>query len=92
MKLSFDPAKRARNIQERGLDFNLVSELDWTNAWIDEDIRQDYGERRFRVLGCIGERLYAFVFRPRADKLHIISLRKANAREVKLWQNDRLLN
>ena len=61
MKLSFDLAKNARNIQERGLDFNLVSEFDWTDAVIDEDIRQDYGERRFRVLGCIGKRLHSFV-------------------------------
>lgn len=54
-------------------------------AVIDEDTRKNYGERRFRVLGCINERLYAVVFTPRADKLHIISLRKANSREVESY-------
>ena len=83
MQLSFDPIKNERNVQERGLEFALVAEMDWMSAIIDEDTRQDYGERRFRALGCIYERLYALVFTPRAGKLHIISLRKANAREVK---------
>ncbi len=85
MQLSFDPAKNERNLEERGLAFNLVSELDWAKAVIDEDTRKNYGERRFRVLGCISERLYAVVFTPRADKLHIISLRKANSREVERY-------
>ena len=85
MQLSFDPAKNARNIEERGLTFNLVSELDWANAVIDEDTRKNYGERRFRVLGCINERLYAIVFTPRPNKLHIISLRKAHSREVESY-------
>ena len=83
MQLSFDPDKNERNIQERGLDFNLATELDWAIALIDEDTRQNYGERLYRVLACIGERLYALIFTPRADTVHVISLRKANAREVK---------
>jgi uncharacterized protein len=83
MQLSFDPEKNKRNFQERGLDFNLAAELDWATALIDEDTRQDYGERRYRVLACIGERLYALVFTPRAGLVHVISLREANAREVK---------
>ncbi len=83
MQLSFDPDKNNRNIQERGLDFNLATELDWATALIDEDTRHNYGERRFRALGCIGERLYALIFTPRAGLVHVISLRKANVREVK---------
>ena len=52
---------------------------EWHNH---EDTRKDYGEHRFRVLGFIDERLYAIVFTPRAGKVHVISLRKANFREV----------
>ncbi|MFN5350137.1 MAG: BrnT family toxin, partial [Polaromonas sp.] len=47
---------------------------------------KDYGERRFRVPGCINGRLHAAVSTPRADKLHVISLRKANSREVKIYE------
>ena len=42
-------------------------------------------ERRYQVLGFIGDRLYAEVFTPRAGKVHVISLRKANKREVKQY-------
>ena len=49
---------------------------------INEDVRKDYGERRYRALGYIGDRLHAVVFTPRAGKVHVISLRKANKREV----------
>jgi uncharacterized protein len=83
MGISFDPAKSERNERERGLSFTLVAQLDWSGALIEEDDRKDYGERRYRVLGCINDRLYAAVFTPRAGKVHVISLRKANKREVK---------
>ena len=53
---------------------------------IEVDDRKDYGEQRYRVLGFIGDRLYAVVFSPRAGKVHVISLRKANKREVKQYE------
>ncbi|MBH1975899.1 MAG: BrnT family toxin, partial [Rhodocyclales bacterium] len=62
-----------------------VEQLDWSAALIEEDVRKDYGERRYRALGFIGDRLHAVVFTPRADKVHVISLRKANQREVKIY-------
>ncbi|MDN4574595.1 hypothetical protein DBB29_18485 [Pandoraea cepalis] len=31
------------------------------------------------------DRLFALVFTPRAEKIHVISLRKANSREVKRY-------
>ena len=83
MEVSFDAAKNATNVRERGLPFALVEHLDWSSAVIEEGLRKDYGERRFRVMGFIGERLHAIVFTPRAGRVHGISLRKANAREIK---------
>jgi uncharacterized DUF497 family protein len=80
--ISFDPAKSHRNEVERGLPFSLVLDLEWASALIKEDTRRDYGERRFQVLGLIHGRLHAMVFTPRDDKVHVISLRKANNREV----------
>lgn len=83
MKVTYDPIKNVDNIERRGLPFDLIADLDWATAVIVEDIRRDYGERRYRVFGYIGDRLYAAVFTPRRDALHVISLRKANSREVK---------
>ena len=45
-----------------------------------------YGERRYLALGMIGDRLHAAMFTPRAGKVHVISLRKANQREVKAYE------
>ena len=85
MQISFDPDKNEANIQSRGLPFDLVGQLDWLSAIIEEDLRHDYGERRYLVLGHIAERLHAVVFTPRTGLIHVISLRKANAREVKIY-------
>lgn len=83
--IGFDPAKNASNIASRGLSFELVEQMEWATALIQEDTRKAYGERRFQVLGFIGERLHALVFTPREGKVHVISLRKANSREVKRY-------
>lgn len=80
--ISFDPLKSQSNELKRGLPFLLVLELEWNTALIKEDLRKAYGERRFLVLGRIHGRLHALVFTPRDDKVHVISLRKANSREV----------
>jgi hypothetical protein len=45
--------------------------------------RKDYGERRFRALGLIGDQLHMMGFTPRANKTHVISLRKSNKRKGK---------
>ena len=84
-RIGFDPAKNATNIASRGLSFELVEQMEWTTALMVEDTRKAYGERRFQVLGFIGERLHAVVFTPREGKVHVISLRKANSREVKRY-------
>ena len=82
INISFDAQKSLKNNAERGLPFSLVEWLEWDSALIREDTRRDYGERRFLVLGLIHDRLHAMVFTPREDKVHVISLRKANAREI----------
>lgn len=61
MKITFDPAKNARNIVERGLSFDLVADLEWDTAIAVEDTRKDYGERRLRVLGRLNGRLHIAV-------------------------------
>jgi uncharacterized DUF497 family protein len=80
MEISFDPVKSDRNVTDRGLPFTLLEQMKWSGAVIKEDVRNNYGERRYLALGMIGDRLHVVVFTPRADKVHVISLRKANQR------------
>lgn len=63
--ISFDSAKREKNLLTRGLSFALAAEFEWDSALIVEDLRKDYGERRFQALGLIGDRLHMMVFTPR---------------------------
>ena len=81
-----DPKKEDRNVSERGLSLDLAEQLDWSTALIWEDRRKDYGERRYCVLGFIGDRLHSVVFTPREGKPRVISLRKANWRVVKRYE------
>lgn len=86
MDISFDAAKNARNIATRGISFERALEFEWESAMIVADTRRDYGEHRFLAFGLIAERLHVLVFTPRSGKAHIISLRKANKREVERYE------
>ena len=85
MAITFDPAKNARNLAERGLSFERVADLDWDTAVIIEDTRRDYGEFRLRVMARLDSRLHAVVVTPRGENLHVISFRRANRREVRRY-------
>ena len=82
MKIELDPEKNARNIEWRGISFEEAAQFEWESAVIIPDARLDYGEARYRAFGFIGNRLHALVFTPREGKIRVISLRKANRREV----------
>lgn len=85
MKIEWDNAKRTRTLEERGLDFADVAELDWDNALTMEDTRQTYSETRYITFGEIKGRLCVVAWCYRGTALRVISLRKANAREVKRY-------
>jgi uncharacterized DUF497 family protein len=89
MRISLDPPKNARNVAERGLSFELAAQLDWENAVAIEDTRKDYGERRLRVLAFLGKGLHAAVITMRDDAMHVISLRKANEKEVRRYEKQK---
>ena len=86
MRITFDPAKNKRNIAERGLSFELAAELEWETALTVEDTRREYGETRLRVLALLSGRLHAVVITPRDDELRVISFRKANRKEERLYE------
>lgn len=86
MFISFDPAKNAWNIRERGLDFRLVTELEWETAWIAQDERFDYGERRLIAFAKLGVRLHVVCFTESDVGIRVISFRKANRREIEAYE------
>lgn len=87
MQITFDEAKDALNKSKHGLSLSAAAKLEWDDALIWHDTRRDYGETRMIALGAIGERLYCVVYVDREDARRIISLRKANYREVMDYAN-----
>lgn len=82
MRFEFDPAKDAKNVAERGLSLALAPYVFEGLVHVVDDDRKDYGERRQIAYGLIRERLFVCVFADRGETRRIISLRKANSREV----------
>ena len=84
MKIEYDPRKNERNIELRGISFDKAALFDFDNALEVEQVI--YNEIRYFSLGEIEGRLHALVYTLRGDSVRVISLRKANAREVRLYE------
>lgn len=86
MEISFDPAKNARNIELRGLPFERAADFDFETALFSQDARRNYGEVRIRALGLLDGRAHALVFVETPHGIRVISFRKANKREVTIYE------
>lgn len=81
MKITCDPAKRAKTLEERGLDF-LDAGFVFAGRTLDvEDTRADYGEVRVQSIGHLAGRMVMIVWTQRGKARHVISMRKCNDRE-----------
>ena len=83
MQIEFDPEKDKINQAKHGLSLILASELDWQNSLVWIDTRKNYGEMRMIALAPSTGILYYVAYVDRDDSRRIISLRRANRREVK---------
>jgi len=81
VRIAYDPAKRARILAERGLDFEDAP-IVFEGVTVEvEDTRRDYGERRIICYGVLAGRIVVVGYTPRGPVRHIFSMRKANDRE-----------
>jgi len=89
-RITYDPAKDSSNQAKHGLSLALAVGLEWDTLECKPDTRRDYGEPRQIGYAISGDRLYCVVFvdRPAGapTERRIISLRKANSREVKSYE------
>ena len=75
--------KAELNYQKHGVTFDHAENFEWDSALVIEDRRQNYGENRYNAMGLINDRLYQMTFTVREEVVRVISLRKANKREIK---------
>jgi uncharacterized DUF497 family protein len=85
MLITYDPAKRAKTLADRGLDFEDADEAFDPPSFTYEDIRFTYPEARFITVGFVAGRMVIVVWTPKPRSTHIISMRKANEREQRRY-------
>lgn len=90
MKFDWDEAKNRRNIRKHGFDLADAQALFTGDAplFVALDPCEEYGEERWIGIGVLeGIVVVVVVFTERdEDSIRIISLRKANSRERKAYE------
>ena len=85
MRIEFDPAKDAANQAKHGVSLSMAGGLDWEAALVWVDDRFEYRETRMIALAPKTEILYYVAFVDCGEVRRVISLRRANRREVKYY-------
>jgi uncharacterized protein len=85
--IEFDPVKDVKNLAKHKVSLGKAQDFDWENAQIHEDLRRPYPERRFKARATIEECLHELVHCLREGSVRVISLRKSNRREIKIYEN-----
>jgi hypothetical protein len=85
LQIEFDPNKDTANQVKHGVSLATAGDLDWESALVWMDCRFVYNETRMIALVPLAEILYYVAFVERNGTRRIISLRRANRREVKRY-------
>jgi len=86
MDFEWDEAKERLNQVKHGLSFEEAK-----NVFADPDVlileasREEDGERRFKAIGSIHGRLFVLVFTERDASRRIISARRTNLKEKRVY-------
>jgi len=83
VRITFNRAKREKTLAERGLDFRRAKEVFAGTHLTRIDDRKDYGEARYISTGRLDDRIVIIAWTQRGSARRIISMRKANEREIK---------
>ena len=89
VETEFDPAKDALNRAKHGVSLDDAARMDFATAVVVPDRRREYGEARFQAYGSIDGMLHVLAFTMRGDAVRAISLRPANAKEVRRYDERR---
>jgi uncharacterized DUF497 family protein len=81
MRITYDPRKRRRTYEERGLDFDDAAVVFAGATFEFADARREYGEERRICYGHLVGRMVVVGYVQRGEVRHVFSMRKANARE-----------
>ncbi len=90
MEFAWNEEKRLNNRAKHGLDFEDAGRIFGGEVFVVEDTRYDYAEQRFIAYGELAGRIVVLAFTlPDDDTIRIISMRKANKREQRAYDQER---
>lgn len=82
MRYEWDVQKDFANRAKHGVPFEDVADFEWESSLETFDSRKDYKELRMIAMSTIRGRLHVLVYTLRSNSVRVISLRKANDREI----------
>lgn len=88
MKIEYDPDKRLRTLEARGLDFESIIQVFDEFRLVRTDNRKDYGEIRYVMLGALNDVPVVCVWTPRGDAIRVISMRIADEEEREIYRRE----
>jgi uncharacterized DUF497 family protein len=83
--LEWNEEKRQLTLEKRDLDFADAARVFDGDVLDIEDTRKNYGECRIVTFGHLNGRMLTITWTQRGDKRRIISMRKANEREIEKY-------
>ena len=85
----WDEDKNRINSAKHGLDFLAVKHFAWHEAVLFDRSRPEDGEKRYAAVGMLNGRLHTVIFtRPGKKRTRIISFRRANTSEEKVYEEN----
>lgn len=85
LRFEWDSNKNDINIKKHGIDFSDLPKSFTFPMLRKEDKRKDYGEKRWIALVEVYKICIVIVYSIRKDTIRIISARKANKKERKIY-------
>lgn len=88
MQFEWDENKRQINIEKHGIDFADAVKIFESFVTSQEDLRADYGEKRYITIGLLNGIEVAVINTPRGEKTRINSVRRARVKEREAYYKD----
>jgi len=86
MEYEWGEEKYARNVAKHGLEFDVLEDFKWGDAVTIDRSRHADGEKRFAAIGLLYGKIHTVIFTWRGGRMRIISLRRANKGEEKIYE------
>ena len=86
MEFEYDPAKSEANRKKHGIDFEEAQAL-WSDPYSRGFVAKSDDEDRFAIIATFKRKLWVAFYTPRANKVRIISVRRARTNERILYES-----